>query len=323
MRGGKSLYALFFAVFVLLCLLIVWWCVCLQADMAHKLFQSSLVAFFPAGAQMCVCVCGFVFGLHFLVFCCRPVAMGVAWLYLSHLLYRVSFLLLSVVAVICMLISSCLQVPYVRRLDDSMHLFTQCEILLVCMLGFVLYSVSNGQLDYVTDILLSTLLIAFTAVVVFGFLLAVARNLRAWLFRAMSELNKQAAQSVGVDGTYADLGKDKLAGGPGGPDITPTMAQHGRSASFMAFLTAGSSRGSHHRVRALRDRDQNDEKHFDSQKSDASDVRFDVFSVLNLVPVRFSLSFLLLVCSCVLTACVCAVLVWSSPLVNEVQPHSS
>jgi hypothetical protein len=92
-------------------------------DIAHKLFLSSLLVFFPKDFQIPV---GLV------------VAVG----------YCVTILLLK---------------PYVRVIDDRLHLLAQCELLVIFTSGWVLYTETDGaQITSFTDIALSSLLIAVT-----------------------------------------------------------------------------------------------------------------------------------------------------------------
>jgi len=135
----------------------VWWFE--MADMAHKLFMSSIVVFFPPDAQM-------------------PVAIVVTILYTNTLLIKK---------------------PYVRWGDDSMHLLTQVEIFIFCVVGNTLRATSDQSLTESVNIALSFVLIGLSTIVVFSFFFVVARYFRKWWFQTLNTLKKQESVEIGTE----------------------------------------------------------------------------------------------------------------------------
>jgi len=102
---------------------VMWWFE--LADMANKLFLTSIVAFFPVKAQM-------------------PIAM--VWL-------------------VCYMILILRRFPYIRKGDDRLQLFALTEIFLVILTGFILVDLQldeNKTLSNSDDDLMSAVLITLT-----------------------------------------------------------------------------------------------------------------------------------------------------------------
>ena len=100
-----------------------WWFE--MADMLHKLFLTSLLAFFPAEAQL-------------------PVGMVVAFLYMVELL-RTN--------------------PYLLADDDKLHILAQTEIVLLLMAGNIFYHSPLDSFDSATDWTLSFTLLSVSFIV--------------------------------------------------------------------------------------------------------------------------------------------------------------
>jgi len=106
-----------------------------MVDMSVKLILTSILAFLPTGAQL-------------------PVGLVVIGLYLSVILIRR---------------------PYIRDLDDRLHMLALCEIGLLLLCGLTLETVGGFGENTGVDIALSTLLIAIILLTLGLFILNAVR----------------------------------------------------------------------------------------------------------------------------------------------------
>ena len=111
-------------------------------DTAHKLFVTSILAFFPSVAQL---------------------ALGMS----AVTLYTMALLYLN---------------PYLRCSDDLFHVLCQCEILLIILVGYVFQSKASGYAySSSDDISISFALITITLFVFVGFLYQVLVIGGSWI----------------------------------------------------------------------------------------------------------------------------------------------
>ena len=126
----------------------VWWFE--MVDTAHKLFLTSLLAFFPQVSQM-------------------PAGMVVAMLYTTFLL-RV--------------------VPYIRVDDDRLHILAQTEIILLLLAGHVLYDKPIDAFGSREDWLFSILLLGVSVIFIVAFLWVGLRVFRRFYQRWQMQRKK-------------------------------------------------------------------------------------------------------------------------------------
>lgn len=127
------------------------------ADSAHKLFLTSLLAFFPQPSQL-------------------PLGMAIAIVYLSSLL---------------------VVNPYIRSEDDRLHLLAQTEIFLLLLAGYVVYHQPSAELTDKEDLALSVVLLAMTFLFFAAFLYLGGRFLRRVFMRwwnGRKEARRKAAE---------------------------------------------------------------------------------------------------------------------------------
>lgn len=98
------------------------------ADTFHKLFVTSVIAFFPKEAQL-------------------PIGMSAVTLYLIFIL------VLS---------------PYLRRSDDILATIVQCELLLILMVGYVFSSLPSGTAYTGSEDVVISIACIFITLIVFG-----------------------------------------------------------------------------------------------------------------------------------------------------------
>jgi hypothetical protein len=114
-----------------------------MGDMLHKLFLTSLLRFIPQAAQL-------------------PTAMCVVALFTIVILLRQ---------------------PYLRRRDDTLHLFGQVELFLLLLAAYILQKEYATGLDPTTDLLLSIVLVGVICLLFclfFLYLILVFRRLIYW-----------------------------------------------------------------------------------------------------------------------------------------------
>jgi len=121
-------------------------------DMANKLFLTSILAFFPFNAQL---------------------PMGFAW----------AFAYLDVLLLVK---------PYVRKGDDSLHLYAETEIALILLAAWVYYSLDVSTLDTTTDVALSVVLILISVGVIIYFLFQLGLILKKMFDRRKLERELKA-----------------------------------------------------------------------------------------------------------------------------------
>ena len=112
------------------------------ADTVHKLFVTSILAFFPRVAQL-------------------PIGMVAVILYTCLILVRN---------------------PYLRKSDDTFHLICQIEIFLLLIVGYIFASLPLGSAySGSDDALISAALIGITMLVFLGFLFTVIKLSHGWI----------------------------------------------------------------------------------------------------------------------------------------------
>lgn len=128
-------------------------------DMGHKLLLTSLVAFAPNYMEMVAAM-------------------------LILVLYTIMLLTLK---------------PYIRKGDDRMHLLAQTELLLMCMVGWVLQNTEDGQLSGLMEALVSTVLIAITVGFLLTFFLIAGKNVAKLVKLSKKVTTKSTEADVVID----------------------------------------------------------------------------------------------------------------------------
>jgi hypothetical protein len=120
-------------------------------DIAHKLLLSSLLVFLPKDYQI-------------------PCGLAAAGAYGITIL---------------------VQKPYVRAIDDRLHLLAQIELIVIFMSGWVLFHDTDAKMDDFTDFALSVLLIAVILGLIGLFLYHVFLNVRNRYYSLKRKLAKE------------------------------------------------------------------------------------------------------------------------------------
>lgn len=182
-----------------------WWFE--MADTFHKLFVTSVLAFFPKEAQL-------------------PIGMSAVVLYLMLLLY------LS---------------PYLRKHDDILHALVQVEILLIIMVGFVFQSQPSGSAysDF-DDVVISLALIVVTAVVFVGFIGFMFRTVGKWAVdwwrKRQERKERQRAREEAKAAKSAARGPQRdVADDDAGPPGAPARAWGDEKSAADSLSASGSS----------------------------------------------------------------------------------
>jgi hypothetical protein len=142
-------------------------------DTFHKLFVTSVLAFFPKEAQL-------------------PIGMSAVVVYLMFILA------LS---------------PYLRHADDLLHTIVQTEILLILLVGYVFQSLPSGSAySSFEDVLISLALILITGLVFFGFFAFLGRILYNYLSTMYEKyVAKKAKLAAREDAKAAKLAGKSMA----------------------------------------------------------------------------------------------------------------
>lgn len=188
------------------------------ADTVHKLFVTSILAFFPRVAQL-------------------PIGMVAVILYLCLILVRN---------------------PYLRKTDDIFHCLCQVELFHLLIVGYVFASLPTGTAySGSDDALISAALIAITLLVIIGFLFTVIRLSYHWSIarwakytarRAKLHAQQEARQAklaakVAPAGT-GDHDQEAAAGAPPAKAKSAWQAKKDDSRSDSASSSLESSAGS-------------------------------------------------------------------------------
>jgi hypothetical protein len=179
-------------------------------DLMHKLFLTSLVVFFHETAQL-------------------PVAMGVC------VLYTITILLTT---------------PYIRRIDDTMHICVQVEIFLLLLAGHVVEHEGTLGVASLLDLLLSALLIALVIAVFLLFLLHVILNLRRTIRDMQRQAMKEQAEAEArktmneKSNSASDLNATNSAAGETGSELQSPSMRTGKAGSSKRLIsTSGNNEG--------------------------------------------------------------------------------
>lgn len=133
-----------------------WWFE--MIDLMHKLFLTSIIAFFPVGGQL-------------------PLGMCIACFYLIVIL-RTN--------------------PYLRADDDKLHLLAQTEIFLLFFAGWIFYDDPLSASDDTNDWLLSFLLIFVVCILFVVFLYYAFKVIRHWYRNRKKESAKEKPEDEEV-----------------------------------------------------------------------------------------------------------------------------
>lgn len=182
----------------------VWWFEI--ADSIHKLFLTSVLAFFPRDSQL-------------------PVGMSAAIVYLMILL-RIN--------------------PYIRKTNDGLHMMAQIEIFLLLMAGNVIYNQDTDELAAKEDLYISLVLIFITCLFIFLFVwqggIFLTRVLKRW-YKEWKEERSQKQAKVHPEGADS-IASDAEAGRMGKKSVSSLSASSLSASSMLSGSSLSSSSAS-------------------------------------------------------------------------------